>query len=87
MEPTKVGVREFRDKLAYFLEAKTPVAITRHSETVGLYLPTRSKVTDKDRADLKAAAAQVDAMLEKAGITEDELLEDFKEARRRSRKL
>ena len=82
MEPTKVGVREFRDKLAYFLEAKTPVAITRHGETVGLYIPTRRRTSNRDLTALKAAAAKLDAMLEEAGISEDELVEDFKRLRK-----
>ncbi|MBV9033458.1 MAG: prevent-host-death protein [Acidobacteriaceae bacterium] len=82
MEPTKVGVREFRDKLAYFLEAKTPVAITRHGETVGLYIPTRRRASNRDLTALKAAAAKLDAMLEEAGISEDELVEDFKRLRK-----
>ncbi|MBV9939222.1 MAG: prevent-host-death protein [Acidobacteriaceae bacterium] len=86
MEPTKVGVREFRDKLAYFLEAKTPVAITRHGETVGLYIPTRRRTPNRDLTALKAAAAQVDAMLEAAGISEDELVEDFKRLRKANAK-
>ncbi|MBV9678281.1 MAG: prevent-host-death protein [Acidobacteriaceae bacterium] len=86
MEPTKVGVREFRDKLAYFLEAKTPVAITRHGETVGLYIPTRRRTSNRDLTALKAAAAQVDAMLEAAGISEDELVEDFKRLRKANAK-
>ena len=82
MEPTKVGVREFRDKLAYFLEAKTPVAITRHGETVGLYIPTRRRTSNRDLTALKVAAAKLDAMLEEAGISEDELVEDFKRLRK-----
>ena len=82
MEPTKVGVREFREKLAYFLEAGKPVAVTRHGETVGFYIPTRRKTVKKDLTALKAAAAQLDAMLEASGITEDELVEDFKRLRR-----
>ena len=36
METVRVGMREFRSKLAqYLLEADTPIAITRHGETVG----------------------------------------------------
>ena len=78
MEPTKVGVREFREKLAYFLEAGTPVAVTRHGETVGLYIPTRRRTANRDLTALKEAAAKLDAMLKEAGISEDELVEDFR---------
>ena len=40
MQTTKVGIREFRKNLADYLESKTPVAITRHGTTIGIYVPT-----------------------------------------------
>jgi PHD/YefM family antitoxin component YafN of YafNO toxin-antitoxin module len=44
MGAVKVGIREFREKLAsYVLESDTPVAITRHGDTVGYYIPARRK--------------------------------------------
>ena len=36
MQTTKVGIREFRENLADYLESKTPVAITRHGATIGI---------------------------------------------------
>ena len=39
METVRVGIREFRSKLAqYLLEADTPIAITRHGDTVDTML-------------------------------------------------
>jgi hypothetical protein len=39
METLKVGIREFREKLArYLLETDVPVAITRHGDTIGYYI-------------------------------------------------
>ena len=35
MQATKVGIREFRENLASYLDSKTPVAITRHGATIG----------------------------------------------------
>ncbi len=79
MEPVKVGIREFREKLAtYVLESDTPVAITRHGDTVGYFIPVRRKRTDEDRAALKKAAAQLDVLLAAKGITEEEVVADFK---------
>ena len=86
MQAVKVGVREFRERLASFLETGAPVAITRHGETVGFYIPTRRKPKNEDLSALRAAAAQLDAMIEAAGVTEDDLVEDFKKARRSGRK-
>src|SRR5579862_8169365 len=43
MQTTKVGIREFRENLSSYLESKTPVAITRHGATIGIYVPTKPK--------------------------------------------
>ncbi|MGA2096909.1 MAG: hypothetical protein ABSH39_11455 [Candidatus Acidiferrum sp.] len=43
MATIKVGVREFRERIASFLESDTPVAVTRRGETLGIYVPTRRK--------------------------------------------
>ena len=32
-------VREFRERIASFLESDTPVAVTRRGETLGVYVP------------------------------------------------
>jgi len=87
MEPVTVGIREFRENLAtYLLESNAPVAITRHGDTIGYFIPARRKRTDQDRAALKEAAAKMDAMLAAKGLTEDELVEDFKRFRAANRK-
>ena len=60
METLKVGIREFREKLAnYLLQTDKPVAITRHGDTVGYYLPARRKRSESERAALKEAAAHM----------------------------
>jgi hypothetical protein len=38
MAAIKVGVREFREQIARFLESDTPVAVTRRGETLGVYV-------------------------------------------------
>ena len=79
MEPIRVGIREFREKLAtYLLESDAPVAITRHGDTVGYFIPARRKRSEEERAALKEAAVQLDALLVAQGVTEDELVADFK---------
>jgi PHD/YefM family antitoxin component YafN of YafNO toxin-antitoxin module len=81
-ETLKVGIREFRDKLAsYLLESDVPVAITRHGDTVGYYIPARRKRTEADRTALKEAASHLQAVLAAEGISEDEILKDFKQWR------
>lgn len=78
---TKVGIREFREHLPQYLLDSSPVAITRHGETVGFYIPARHHIQDKELAALKHAAAQLEDLLVKHGINEDELLTEFKAER------
>jgi len=75
----RVDIREFREKLAsYLLESEVPVAITRHGDTVGYYIPARRKRADSERAALKEAAARLQQVLAAEGISGDEILADFK---------
>jgi antitoxin (DNA-binding transcriptional repressor) of toxin-antitoxin stability system len=87
METVRVGMREFRSKLAeYLLEADTPIAITRHGDTIGFFIPARPKHTEADKAALKDAAERFDRLLEESGVTEEELVADFKAWRTKKRK-
>jgi len=83
---TRVGIRELRQKLSTFLESSKPIAITRHGETVGFYIPAKRKRKQADLEALRAAGEQLDAMLAAAGVTEDELVRDFKELRRKAQR-
>lgn len=78
---TKVGIKEFRAKLPSYLESTSPVAITRHGETIGYYIPARRRRLQADLEALKEAAAQLEAMLAAEGVSEDELMADFRARR------
>jgi PHD/YefM family antitoxin component YafN of YafNO toxin-antitoxin module len=87
METLKVGIREFREKLAnYLLRSDKPLAITRHGDTVGYYLPARRKRSEAERSALRQAAARLQEMLAAEGLTEDEIIADFKRWRTGRRK-
>lgn len=87
MGAQSIGIREFRDKLAtYLLESEGPLAITRHGDTIGYYLPTRRKRTEAQKKALEEAAARVHEDMIAAGVSEDEIIEDFKRWRRGGRK-
>jgi PHD/YefM family antitoxin component YafN of YafNO toxin-antitoxin module len=87
MEPVTVGIREFRENLAaYLLESNAPVAITRHGDTIGYYIPARRKRSEAERTALKEAAAQLDALLAETDITEDDAVKDFKRWRAAKRR-
>jgi PHD/YefM family antitoxin component YafN of YafNO toxin-antitoxin module len=79
METQRIGIREFRDNLAtYLLESDAPVAITRHGDTVGYYIPARRKRTESERAALQEAASRWQEILAAEGIAEDDVIRDFK---------
>jgi antitoxin (DNA-binding transcriptional repressor) of toxin-antitoxin stability system len=75
---SKVGIREFRTHLPRYLTKLTPVAITRHGETIGFYIPTRSQNEKPDLEALKQAALKFEKLLLSHGITEEELFADFR---------
>ena len=80
-----VGVREFREELAGFIDRAEPVTVTRHGEAVGLFIP----VKPDRRAILDAAveaSKKAHAFLEELGLTEDEAVAEI-EAARKSRRV
>ena len=84
LQAIKVGVREFREQIARFLESDTPVAVTRRGETLGIYVPTpRKTAKSAEIAELRAAA---DRLAEALGdFDEENVVTEFKKMRRRSR--
>jgi hypothetical protein len=84
MATIKVGVREFRERIASFLESDTPVAVTRRGETLGVYVPTpRKRPKTAHLSELKAAADRLAVAL--ADVDEEELAAEFKQLRRRGK--
>ncbi|MGA2902362.1 MAG: prevent-host-death protein [Candidatus Korobacteraceae bacterium] len=85
MAAIKVGIREFRERIASFLESDSPVAVTRRGETLGIYVPTRGKrPKTADVSELKAAADRLAQAL--TDVDEEGLVSEFKELRRRGRR-
>jgi hypothetical protein len=83
MEAIKVGIREFREKLAtYVLESDAPLAITRHGDTIGYFLPTRRKRTEAERAAFDKSHAELQEQMRAVGVTEDEILTAFENLRK-----
>ena len=81
-----IGIREFRENLAeILLDSSTPIAITRHGETIGFYIPARRKRTDEEKAALQLAKKRLDEILAAQGVSEDEVIEDFKRWRKANR--
>jgi antitoxin (DNA-binding transcriptional repressor) of toxin-antitoxin stability system len=84
-EPPSVGIREFRAALAEYIDAQTPVTVTRHGQAVGLFVPLRRPSAEDVRRLQKTAANFRKAM----PLSEQEvetMVADF-DALRRSRPL
>lgn len=85
MSMVKAGIREFRAGLAEFILDGVPVAVTRHGQTVGVFIPTH--VPDGlDEAALRRASQSLDELLAARHVDTEDVLTEFKAARRAGRK-
>ena len=83
MEATKVGIREFRAGMAEFITSNTPVAVTRHGQTIGYFIPTHGQ-GEADIASLKKASKTLDRLLAAKSIDVEAVVAEFKTARQRT---
>lgn len=85
METVKIGIREFRENLSGYLESDQPLAITRHGETLGFYIPAQKRSRAAELEAMRAAAKDLDEMIASWGATEDELMDEYKQIQRSAR--
>jgi antitoxin (DNA-binding transcriptional repressor) of toxin-antitoxin stability system len=85
MDTVKIGIREFREKLAGYIESDQPLAITRHGETVGFYIPAQKRNRMAELRAMRAAAKELDEMISSWRVTEDELMDEYSQIRRSAR--
>ena len=85
MESEKIGIREFRENLAGYLEGGKTLAITRHGETLGFFIPAQKRSRKAELEAMRAAAKDLDAMIASWDASEEELMQEYKEIRRVSR--
>ncbi|MCL2804080.1 MAG: type II toxin-antitoxin system prevent-host-death family antitoxin [Micrococcales bacterium] len=71
-----VGVREFRQDLADYIDQTEPVTVTRHGRTVGLFVPVR-RDRQAEIAAFAEAAGKASELLAELGMTEDAVVEEF----------
>jgi antitoxin (DNA-binding transcriptional repressor) of toxin-antitoxin stability system len=81
METEKVGIREFRADLAEYIASGIPIAVTRHGQTVGFFIPTSSHI-DADLAALQKASLVLDQLLEAQTVDAEAVVTEFKAARK-----
>lgn len=82
METIRVGIREFRADLAEYIAASNPVAVTRHGQTVGYFIPVRGE-SGADLVALKKASQTLDKLLSAQVVDVESIVADFKLARRK----
>jgi len=76
-----VGMREFRANLQkYTKHTASPIAVTSHGEAVGYYIPVRSSPKEADLKALQNAVKKMTTLLRDKGISEDEIVADFRVA-------
>jgi prevent-host-death family protein len=85
METPSVGIREFRASLAEYIEAETPITVTRHGRAVGFFVPLRRPSAEAVQR-LRTAAAAVQEVMPLSDQEIEEIAADF-EASRRGRPL
>jgi hypothetical protein len=80
MQTAKVGIREFRADMAVYIASSTPVAVTRHGQTIGYFIPTQVQLA-VDLAALKKASKTLDRLITAQGVDVDDVVADFKAVR------
>jgi antitoxin (DNA-binding transcriptional repressor) of toxin-antitoxin stability system len=84
MTAIKVGVREFREQIARYLESDKPVAVTRRGETLGVYVPTpRRQPRSAEISELREAADRLSDAI--SSTDEEEIVAEFKQLQRRAK--
>jgi len=87
MATQRIGIREFRESLStYLLQSQAPIAITRHGDTVGYYIPTRKRRTPEQREASRRSHEKMQQMLAEKGITEEEIIRDIDEVLNKKKK-
>ena len=82
------GIRELRAKSAALFGSGEPVLVTRHGKVSGVYVPLDEpdRLPDDLRRELVAVLGRhLSKMLERKGVTEREIVEDFHAYRQRRR--
>jgi antitoxin (DNA-binding transcriptional repressor) of toxin-antitoxin stability system len=76
METKSVGIRECRAGLAEFIDTTQPVAVTRHGQTVGFFIPT-ARPSQADLQALRDATEKLQAIISLSEDDVDAAVRDF----------
>jgi antitoxin (DNA-binding transcriptional repressor) of toxin-antitoxin stability system len=82
------GIRELRTRTAVWLGSGEPVLVTKHGKVSGVYVPLDEpgRLPDELRRELTGVVGKhLAKALERKGVTERDVKEDFRAYRRRRR--
>ena len=82
------GIRELRTRAAVLLGSGEPVLVTKHGKVFGVYVPLDEpdRLPDELRRELTGVVGKYLAKaLERKGVSERDVKEDFRAYRRRRR--
>ena len=71
-----VGVREFRDRATSLMGKGEPLVIERHGKPIGFFVPVTAKDRKAGRKVLGRLGAAVEALLDTAAASEDDLADE-----------
>jgi hypothetical protein len=81
----KLVIQSLLEVLADYLESGTPLAITRHGETLGFYIPAQKRSRRAELDAMRAAAKDLDQMILSWDASKNELMNEYTEIRRAAR--
>ncbi|MEL6788535.1 MAG: type II toxin-antitoxin system Phd/YefM family antitoxin [Cyanobacteria bacterium J06607_15] len=64
---SKVGIGKLRSNLANYLNSNEPIAIVRHGQTIGYYVPATVDESEIEQKSLKQAVSKLDGLLQERG--------------------
>ncbi len=81
------SVKEFRDRATKLLRSKDPILVMRRGQLAGIFFPCPEKSIPLElkRELFPVLASEVARQIKKKGLTEDDLVNGFREWRRRRR--
>ena len=83
------GIRELRADIKGILSAGEPILVTRHGRVSGVYVPLDEpdRIPDDLRKDIvRVLGEHLSRQLDAAGVSEEDVLDDFDAHRRRRRR-
>ena len=78
-----VGIREFKSQATTMLGAGETLIIERHGTPIGFFVPIEAKDRHEGRAALGRLGRVLDALVERTGVDEDEMVREIGESRTR----